>query len=217
MVLLFGGWLASRTWRSRRSFTGKVALISGGSRGLGLALARQICDEGGCVAILARDPDELGRAESELSIRGGDVLTLTCDLHDRVQIQLAVQRTLERFGKIDLLINNAGIIEVGPFDHTLREDFERGMGVHFWAPLELITQVIPIMRRQGGGRVVNISSVGGKMAVPHLAAYCASKFALTGLSDSLRAELACDNIFVTTVTPGLMRTGSHVNAKFKGR
>jgi NAD(P)-dependent dehydrogenase (short-subunit alcohol dehydrogenase family) len=217
MVLVLGGWFASRAWRSRFSFNDKVVLISGGSRGLGLVLARQICGEGGWVVILARDSDELRRAESDLSARGGQVLTLTCDLHDRTQIQSAVQEELERFGKIDVLINNAGVIEVGPFDYMVHEDFERCMGIHFWAPLELILRVIPIMRRQGGGRIVNISSIGGKIGVPHLAAYCASKFALTGLSDSLRAELARDNIFVTTVTPGLMRTGSHVNAKFKGQ
>ncbi|PYJ20170.1 MAG: ketoacyl reductase, partial [Verrucomicrobia bacterium] len=122
-----------------------------------------------------------------------------------------------RFGKIDILINNAGIIEVGPLEHMGRDDFERAMRVHFWAPFELVSQVVPEMRTWGGGRIVNISSIGGKMAVPHLAPYSASKFALTGFSDALRAELARDNIHVTTVAPGMMRTGSHVNAKFKGK
>src|SRR5436305_4870544 len=91
------------------------------------------------------------------------------------------------------------------------------MCLHFWAPYELISQVVPEMRIWGGGRVVNISSIGGKVAVPHMASYSASKFALTGLSDALRSELARDNIYVTTVAPGLMRTGSHLNAKFKGQ
>jgi len=91
------------------------------------------------------------------------------------------------------------------------------MRLHFWAPFELISQVVPEMRIWGGGRIVNISSIGGKIAVPHMAAYSASKFALTGLSDAFRAELARDNIHVTTVAPGMMRTGSHVNAKFKGK
>jgi short-subunit dehydrogenase len=91
------------------------------------------------------------------------------------------------------------------------------MRLHFWAPFELISQIVPEMRIWGGGRIVNISSIGGKVAVPHMAPYSASKFALTGFSDALRAELARDNIHVTTVVPGMMRTGSHVNAKFKGR
>jgi NAD(P)-dependent dehydrogenase (short-subunit alcohol dehydrogenase family) len=124
---------------------------------------------------------------------------------------------MERFGGLDVLINNAGIIEVGPFEHLKREDFERAMQLHFWAPFTLMWEAIPQMRRRGGGRIVNITSIGGKIAVPHLAAYCASKFALVGLSDSLRAELARDGIYVTTVAPGMMRTGSHVNAKFKGQ
>src|SRR5262249_57414395 len=112
---------------------------------------------------------------------------------------------------------NAGIIEVGPFDHMNREDFDRAMQLHFWAPYELVSQVVPEMRVWGGGRIVNISSIGGKVAVPHLAPYSVSKFALTGFSDAIRAELAGDNIHVTTVAPGMMRTGSHVNAKFKGK
>src|SRR5213079_1887431 len=149
--------------------------------------------------------------------RGGKVLTIECDLLDAGQIQLAVRRVIDRFGKIDVLINNAGIIEVGPFEHMTPEDFEHAMYLHFWAPFELISQIVPEMRIWGGGRIVNISSIGGKVAVPHMASYSASKFALTGFSDAIRAELARDNIHVTTVAPGLMRTGSHVNAKFKGR
>jgi short-subunit dehydrogenase len=98
-----------------------------------------------------------------------------------------------------------------------REDYDRAMRLHFWAPYELISQILPEMRLWGGGRIVNISSIGGKVATPHFAPYTASKFALTGFSDAIRAELACDNIQVTTVAPGLMRTGSHMNAKFKGK
>jgi len=144
-------------------------------------------------------------------------MTIQCDLLDSEQIQAAVRRVIDRFGKIDILINNAGIIEVGPLEHLMREDFERAIRLHFWAPFELISQIVPEMRIWGGGRIVNISSIGGKVAVPHMASYSASKFALTGFSDAIRAELARDNIHVTTVAPGLMRTGSHVNAKFKGR
>jgi short-subunit dehydrogenase len=124
---------------------------------------------------------------------------------------------IDHFDRIDILINNAGIIEVGPLDHMSREDYDRAMKLHFWAPYELISQIVPEMRLWGGGRIVNIASIGGKVAIPHFAPYSASKFALTGFSDAIRAELARDNIQVTTVAPGLMRTGSHVNAKFKGK
>ena len=218
VALLFIAWLILRLSRTQRfPLSKKVALITGGSRGLGLVLARQICAEGGKVALLARDNDELIRAKTDLTGRGGRVLTLQCDLLDSGQIQSAIRQTIDRFGKIDILVNNAGIIEVGPLEHMTREDFERSMAVHFWAPYELISEVVPEMRTWGGGRIVNISSIGGKIAVPHLAPYSASKFALTGFSDGIRAELARDNIYVTTVAPGMMRTGSHVNAKFKGK
>ena len=141
---------------------------------------------------------------------------MQCDLLDTEQIRSAVRQIIDHFGKIDILINCAGIIEVGPLEHMTREDFDRAMRLHFWAPFELISQIVPEMRTWGGGRIVNISSIGGKVAVPHMAPYTSSKFALVGLSDALRAELARENIFVTTVTPGVMRTGSEVHAKFKG-
>jgi len=218
VALLFVAWLVLRLIRTHRfSLRNKIFVITGGSRGLGLVLARQICAAGGKVALIARDGDELGRAKADLTPRGGVVLTIECDLLDAGQIQSAVRQIIDRFGKIDILINNAGIIEVGPLEHMTREDFEHAMRLHFWAPLELISQIVPEMRTWGGGRIVNISSIGGKLAVPHLAPYSASKFALTGLSDALRAELARDNIHVITVAPGMMRTGSHVNARFKGK
>jgi NAD(P)-dependent dehydrogenase (short-subunit alcohol dehydrogenase family) len=216
-ALLLGGWITARVIRTAQyTLRDKVVLISGGSRGLGLVLARHICDQGGNVALLARDPDELSRAKADLTARGGDVLTVQCDLLDRDQIQAAVRKVIDHFDRIDILINNAGIIEVAPLDHMTREDYDRAMRLHFWAPYELISQIVPEMRLRGGGRIVNITSIGGKVAVPHFAPYSASKFALTGFSDAVRTELARDNIQVTTVAPGLMRTGSHVNAKFKG-
>ena len=211
------GWALSAFSRRGFSFSGKVFLITGGSRGLGLLLARQICAEGGRVALLARDAQELAKARQELvrSFRA-DVLTIPCDLLERGEAEEAVRTVVSHFGRVDVLINNAGIIEIGPINNMKREDFEQAMDLHFWAAYTLITNVIPHFRRRGGGRIVNISSVGGRMAVPHLAPYCASKFALVGLSEALSAELARENIHVTTVTPGLMRTGSHIHAKFKG-
>src|SRR6266568_7235986 len=218
VLVLLALWAIARLIRTARySLRDKVVVITGGSRGLGLVLARQICAAGGKVALIARDAEELGRAKADLARRGGAVLTLQCDLLDTAQIRSAVRQIIDHFGKIDILINNAGIIEVGPLAHMTREDFERAMQLHFWAPFELVSQIVPEMRTWGGGRIVNISSIGGKVAVPHMAPYSVSKFALTGFSDALRAELARDNIHVTTVAPGMMRTGSHVNAKFKGR
>src|SRR5262245_63016530 len=199
-ALLLGGWITARVIRTAQyPLREEVVRISGGSRGLGLVLARHICDKGGKVALLARDPDELSRAQVDLTARGGDVLTVQCDLLDRDQIQAAVRKVIDHFDRINILINNAGIIEVGPLDHMTREDYDRAMRVHFWAPYELISQIVPEMRLWGGGRIVNITSIGGKVAVPHFASYSASKFALTGFSDAVRTELARDNIQVTTV------------------
>src|SRR5437773_3100208 len=217
-AFLLAGWITARFIRTvQYTLHDKVVLISGGSRGLGLVLARHICDQGGKVALLARDPEELGRAKADLTARGGKVLTVECDLLDRDQIWAGVRKVIDHFDRIDILINNAGIIEVGPLDHMTREDYDRAMRLHFWAPYELVSQIVPEMRLWGGGRMVNISSIGGKVALPHLAAYSASTFGLSGFSDAIRDELARDNIHVTTVAPGLMRTGSHVNAKFKGK
>ncbi len=206
-------------WRNNRiisSFKGKVVLITGGSSGLGLALARRFCAQGARVAILARDPAGLAQAKSQLEEQGGQVETLSCNLLDRNQTDAAIRQVVDHFGGLDVLVNNAGTIEVGPLEHMQRDDFERAMSLHFWAPFNLTIQAIPYFRKRGGGSIVNIASIGGKIAPPHLAPYCASKFALVGLSDAFRAELDQENIRVTTVTPGLMRTGSHVNARFKG-
>src|SRR3954468_3764901 len=212
--------VATRLSRARLAiaFDGRVVVLTGGSRGLGLVMARQLVDEGARVVLLARDLDELERAREELDARGrGEVMTIRCDVRRRADVRAAVDMVLDKYRAIDVLINNAGIIQVGPLEHMDHEDFENAMATHFWGPLHLILEVVPVMRHRRFGRIVNISSIGGKIAVPHLAPYCASKFALTGLSDAVRAELAPHGIRVTTVAPGLMRTGSPVNAQFKGQ
>ncbi len=212
--------IATRLSRARLglSFEDRVVVITGGSRGLGLVLARIFMDEGARVVLLARDLDELERARLELEARGrGEVMPLRCDVRRRTDVRAAVEAVMERWRTIDVLINNAGVIQVGPLNHMSGEDFENAMATHFWGPLHLMLEVVPIMRHRRFGRIVNISSIGGKIALPHLGPYSASKFALTGLSDALRAELDPYGVRVTTVAPGLMRTGSAVNAEFKGQ
>src|SRR5262249_22498190 len=146
-----------------------------------------------------------------------ELLAAPADIRARYEAERAIAMAVERFGGVDVLINNAGVIQVGPLDHMKLADYEDAMLTHFWGPLYTMMAAIPHMRRTGAGRIVNISSIGGKIAVPHLVPYSASKFALGGLSEGLRAELALHNIVVTTVYPGLMRTGSPVNAMFKGQ
>ena len=203
---------------SRRiEFSRKVVVIPGGSRGLGLVLARQLADEGAKLVLLARNNEELEAAQEELTGKGGDVRVMVCDVTVKENIEDTMQQIIHEMGCIDVLINNAGIIQVGPLDSMNAEDFEAAMQSHFWAPFNTSMAVIPHMKEQKFGRIVNISSIGGKVSVPHLLPYNTSKFALAGLSEGLRYELMPDNIYVTTVCPGMMRTGSHVNAKFKGQ
>jgi NAD(P)-dependent dehydrogenase (short-subunit alcohol dehydrogenase family) len=214
-----GTLLALRALRGRAAydFRDKSVLITGGSRGLGLVLARELATEGARLTIIARDRVELEQARVDLEARGAEVLAFTCDVRDQADVQSAIARVVARYGSIDVLINNAGVIQAGPVAHMQMADFADALNTHLWGPLYAMFAATPYMRRQGGGRVVNIASIGGKVAVPHLAPYTASKFALVGLSDGMRAELARDNIIVTTVCPGLMRTGSHLNALFKGQ
>ncbi len=204
--------------RSRRfSFSGRTVFVAGGSRGLGLVLARQLVEAGARVAICARTAADLEKAERELRARDGEVLALRCDVALPEEVHSAVQQTVQRFGGIDVLFNVAGIIQVGPLEAMTREDFSRAMDVHFWGALNTTLEVLPLMRRRGWGRIVNIASLGGKRAVPHMLPYTASKFALVGLSSGLRTELAKDGILVTTIVPSLVRTGSARNALFKGQ
>jgi NAD(P)-dependent dehydrogenase (short-subunit alcohol dehydrogenase family) len=215
-----GAFLAARAlWRSRRpySFRGKTVLITGGSRGLGLVLAREFAQEGANLAVCARDENELHHAADDLITRGARVLPVACDVSDRGQVEDLVRTVTDRFGRIDVLVNNAGIIAVGPMETMTQDDYEQAMRVNFWPAVYTALAVLPQMRERGEGRIVNISSIGGKVAVPHLLPYDASKFALTGLSEGMRAELAREGVVVTTVCPGLMRTGSPPNADFKGR
>jgi short-subunit dehydrogenase len=203
--------------RRHITFAGKTVLITGGSRGLGLVLARKFAEERANVAICARDERELTVARDELRSYGVDVLGVQCDVSSRQQVTGMIDGLTRHFGTIDVLINNAGTISVGPMETMTLADFEEAMQTHFWAPLYTSLAVLPQMKARQSGRIVNISSIGGKIAVPHLLPYSASKFALVGFSEGLRAELIKDNVYVTTVCPGLMRTGSPRNAFFKGR
>ncbi|HKY42301.1 MAG TPA: SDR family oxidoreductase [Pyrinomonadaceae bacterium] len=195
----------------------KTVLITGGSRGLGLVMAREFAREGARLAICARDDEELERARMDLDRFGVDVMTFKCDVRNRQEVEDMVAAVSNRFGHIDVLVNNAGVIQVGPIEVMTHEDFELAMQAHFWGPLNTILAALPSMRQRRQGRIVNITSIGGKVSVPHLVPYSASKFALVGLSKGLRAELMKDGIVVTTVCPGLMRTGSPRNADFKGQ
>ncbi len=211
-IVLFGRWLAKQSYPLRD----KVVLITGGSRGLGLVLARQALAAGAKVAICGRDRETLDRARQLLG-GVGRVVADPCDITSEQEAKTLVERVTDRFGRIDVLINNAGVISVGPLETMTMEDFDSTMRTHFWGHVHTTLAVLPQMKRRGEGRIVNISSIGGVVGVPHLVPYCASKFALAGFSESLGMEVKKDNIRVTTVIPGLMRTGSPPHALFKGK
>jgi len=219
LAAIGGGMLLARAFRARKAidFAGMTIVITGGSRGLGLVIARELASEGAHVVLMARDAEELERARADIESRGGDASAFVCDIRNRDDVNHTIERIVGHFGSIDVLINDAGIIQAGPLSHMAVADFEDAMATHFWGPLFTILPVLPYMRQGGARRIVNISSIGGRIAVPHMLPYSASKFALTGLSEGLHVELAREGIRVTTVSPGLMRTGSTYNARFKGR
>lgn len=215
---LIGAWYAKKSLFTKPyDLRGKVVLITGGSRGLGLVLARQLAEHRARLVICARDRAELDRAFEELSARNVPVLAITCDVTKKRQVENMVAAVLERWSRIDVLINNAGTICVGPEETMTRGDYELAMRTNFWGPLNMIQAVVAGMRQRQEGRIVNITSIGGKISIPHLLPYNASKFALVGLSEGLRSELVKDGVVVTTVCPGLMTTGSPRHAWFKGQ
>lgn len=221
------GWLGvaaaewNQRWRSRRSFAGKVVLITGSSRGFGLAMAEEFGRRGARLALTARNEEELTRAinvlrESGAVSRSEDIQIFPCDLADAEQTKNMVGKVTEHFGRIDVLVNNAGIITVGPVENQPLAAFHEAIESNYYTMLHASLAVMPQMLKRGEGAIVNIASIGGKLAVPHLLPYSASKFAAVGFSQGLHAELRSKGIRVTTVCPGLMRTGSHVHAKFAG-
>ena len=210
---------AARHFRPRRAMfdpAGSTVLISGGARGLGYLLAREFGRLGARVVIFSRTPDELSRAEAKLRAEGVDVESLRCDVRNPDEVSRLVADVAGRTGGLDIIVNNAGIIQATPFEHTRLEDFDESLKTHFWGALYLIRESLPHLR-QRGGRILNVASIGGRLGVPHLAPYCSGKFALVGLSETLHAELAKDGVHVTTVTPGLMRTGSHLRVLLRGQ
>ena len=184
---------------------------------MGLVIARQLGQQGARLAICARDAEELARAEQDLTQRGAEVFVVTCDVTVQSEVEEMICRVNAHYGSIDVLINNAGVIQVGPMENMALREYEEAMQTHFFAPLYAMLAVIPGMQRRQEGRIVNVSSFGGKVSAPHLVPYCASKFALVGLSKGLRSELAKDGVLVTTVCPGLIRTGSPRNVVVKGQ
>ena len=216
-----GGWAllgAGSLLRRLRhhDLRGQVVLITGGTRGLGLALAREFGRQGARIVLCARDDAELTHAQAGLRAQGIEALALSCDVADARDVQRMIAEATERLGRVDVLVNNAGVIMTGAFSAQTAENFREAMDIMFWGMYNTTMASLPQMRARRSGHIVNVTSIGGKVSVPHLMPYSAAKFAATGFSEGLHAELAREGIHVLTVVPGLMRTGSFVNALFTG-
>ena len=210
----------------------QVVLITGAAGGLGMALARRYAQANARLILNGRDAAKLQRAKETLLSEGlvkapADCLVLAADLTKKDEVALMIEKAFGHFERVDVLINVAGVIEVGPIEDQSAEAFEKVMQTNFFSAIYTITAALPRLLRQRPldpeghhskhrASIVNISSIGGKMAVPHLLPYTASKFALTGLSEGLHAEVRAKGVRVTTVCPGLMRTGGENHAKFVG-
>lgn len=194
--------------RALRSYRGKTVLITGGSRGLGLAMARELRRVGARLILCARNQSELDSACSELGALG-----IQCDVSVRHQVEAMIHRA----GRIDVLINNAGNIFVGPLESVELEQFEDAMGTIFWGTVYCTQTVLPQMLRRGSGWILNVTSIGGRVTVPHLLPYCTAKYAAVSFTEGLRQEMAPRGLHVTLGVPGFMRTGSYDNANFMGQ
>jgi len=203
-------------WRPSR-LAGQVALVTGGSRGLGLCLARELGRRGLRVALCARDEEELERARAGLALEGIEAGAFPGDVTDREGMRTLVADVEESLGPVELLVNNAGILQVGPAETMSLEDLRRAMETIFWGAVHSADAVLPGMRARRHGTIANVTSLGAVVAFPHLSTYSAAKFAMRGWSEALAAEAAQYGIAVVTVIPGLVRTGSFGRALVKGR
>ncbi|WP_232379657.1 SDR family NAD(P)-dependent oxidoreductase [Polyangium fumosum] len=208
------GWLARRARAIR--LEGKVAVVTGGSRGLGLLMAEELVRQGAHVAICGRDAEAVDRATRLLLSRhGADVLGEARDLGNPAEAAAFVESVVSRFGRIDVLVNNAGVMQVAPLDMMDTAKVDEAMRSNFWSAAHMTFAAIPHLGPDA--RIVNVTSVGGRVPLPHMLGYTASKFAMVGFSEAIAAELRARGTKVTTVVPGPMRTGSFYNAEFLGR
>ncbi|GAA4878041.1 SDR family oxidoreductase [Actinomycetospora straminea] len=193
-----------------------VALVLGASRGLGFLIAQELGRRGHDLAVVARSADGLEAARGDLEATGATVLTLPADLASRPSAEPVVETAVTQLGRLDVVVANAGIIQVAPVRALTAQDVADAHDAIFWSAVYPVMAAVDVMRRRGGGRVIVISSIGGKIPTPRLLPYTAAKFATVGFAESLRTEAGRDGISVTTVVPGLMRTGSTRNALVGG-
>jgi short-subunit dehydrogenase len=187
-------------------------LITGASRGIGRCLAEQAAAEGACVAVAARSADKLDELARTLAARGAEVLAVPADVTSEADRQRLLDAVVDRFGGLDVLINNAGVGAMGHFAGSTEALLRQVMEVNFFAPAELTRLAVPVLARGKQPAVLNVISMCGRRGLPAFSEYSASKFALCGLTEALRGELARFDIDVLLVLPGLTRSdlGQHL-------
>lgn len=195
---------------TEHQWKGKTVWITGASSGIGEALAKQFSDQGAKLVLSARSKQKLEQVAS--TCKDDSVLVLPLDVTDEGQMSPAVEQVIERFGMIDLLINNAGISQRSTAIETTMETYRTIFEVDVFGQIALTKQVLPLMIEQGFGHIAVTASVAGKMGVPFRTGYCAAKHAVMGFFDALRAEVAHQNIFVSTIVPGFIHTNISANA-----
>lgn len=190
-----------------RKLSGTTAVITGATSGIGRETALQFARGGVSVVVAGRREERLRQLVSEIESTGGQALGVVTDVAEQDQVDRLIESAVEGFGRIDTLVNNAGVAFAGRFDQMTLEDFRRVMDVNFWGAVYASKAVVPRMREQrGGGVIINVSSIFGKRGMPFQTAYCASKFALAGFSEALRAEVMSNGIDVSTIFPGAVET-----------
>jgi NADP-dependent 3-hydroxy acid dehydrogenase YdfG len=185
---------------------GKVALVTGASSGIGEATARLLAAEGAKVAIAARRGDRLKAVADKITTNGGSVLPITADVAEEAQVREMVQKTQAEYGRLDILVNNAGVMLLGMIDGADTEDWRRMININVLGLMYATHAALPIMKQQGIGHIVNLSSVAGRVANAGSGVYNASKWAVGAFSEALRKEVYKDNIRVTVIEPGLVAT-----------
>lgn len=194
-----------------------TVLITGASGGSGKATAILFASKGFDVVMTARQPEKLAAAAAQVQREGNSVLAIPADVGDVQQVRSLVQKALDTCGKIDVLVNNAGICVSGPMEQTTAEDWQQLMNTNFWGCVNTIQELLPHFLERKTGTIVNVGSIGGKMPLPQMTAYCASKYAVTGLTETLRLELAPQGIHVAAVHPGVINSDFMDRAQFRDR
>lgn len=191
---------------SQTSRHGKVVLITGASSGMGEAAAVRLARDGARVVLAARREDRLQRVAERVRQAGGEALVCTTDVGELSQIQRLVQRTMEAFGRIDVVYNNAGLMRVGPIEELTHEDIEQQVRVNFLAAVRVVKETVPILKKQNDGLIINVSSVLGRKTRATAWVYAGTKWAITAMNEGLREELVGTRVRVCSLQPGVIDT-----------